>query len=265
MTPRPHPSGRSVLGTTGWRSRARERPDAARLAGPARPPTGRAVLGELGSGLEAARLVGALPRLLTAPRGVGETVVDIPGWKAPEASGAPLRAYLRALGHDARGWGFGTNTGDPRRDVERLSTRVRQLATRSAPRSRSSAGASAASSRARWPAATPRRCDGSSPTGPRWSADRRSPRSPAPTGPRPGGGARTVTERLDAASPVRVPLTVVYSRRDGIVSWRACIDRSSLDVEHVEVFSTHLGMGIDPDVWRLVADRLARPTGSRAR
>ena len=84
-------------------------------------------------------------------------------------------------------------------------------------------------------------------------------------GPEAGVAARTVTERLDAASPVRVPLTVVYSRRDGIVSWQACIDRSSLDVEHVEVFSTHLGMGIDPDVWRLVADRLARPTGSRAR
>jgi hypothetical protein len=50
--------------------------------------------------------------------------VDIPGWKAPELSGAPMRAYLRALGYDARGWGFGTNTGDPRRDVERLARRV---------------------------------------------------------------------------------------------------------------------------------------------
>jgi hypothetical protein len=28
-------------------------------------------------------------------------------------------------------------------------------------------------------------------------------------------------------------------------------------VEHVEVSSTHSGMGIDPDVWAIVADRLA--------
>jgi hypothetical protein len=49
----------------------------------------------------------------------------------------------------------------------------------------------------------------------------------------------------------------VFSRRDGIVSWQACIDRSSPNVEHVEVSSTHLGMGVDPDVWELVARRLA--------
>jgi pimeloyl-ACP methyl ester carboxylesterase len=265
MTPRLHPSGRSVLGATGWRSRARERPDAARLAGPARPPTGRAVLGELASGLEAARLVGALPRLLTAPRGVGHPVVDIPGWKAPEASGAPLRAYLRALGHDARGWGFGTNTGDPRRDVERLSTRVRQLADEvGSPVSLlgwSLGGVLAREVARRHPEAVRRVVTYGTPVvgGPAFTAVARA------YAPEAGAAARTVAERLDAASPVRVPLTVVYSRRDGIVSWRACIDRSSLDVEHVEVFSTHLGMGIDPDVWRLVADRLARPAGSRTR
>jgi hypothetical protein len=55
-----------------------------------------------------------------------------------------------------------------------------------------------------------------------------------------------------------VPLTAVFSKRDGIVSWQACIDRSSPDVEHVEVSSTHLGMGVDPDVWAIVADRLSR-------
>lgn len=60
-------------------------------------------------------------------RGDGHLVVDIPGWCAPELSGAPLRAYLRRLGYDARGWGFGTNTGDPRRDVARLSRRLLEL------------------------------------------------------------------------------------------------------------------------------------------
>ena len=49
----------------------------------------------------------------------------------------------------------------------------------------------------------------------------------------------------------------MFSRRDGVVAWQACIDHSSPYVEHVEVSSTHLGMGTDPDVWALVADRLA--------
>ena len=35
------------------------------------------------------------------------------------------------------------------------------------------------------------------------------------------------------------------------------LDRFSPYAEHVEVSSTHLGMGIDPDVWQIVADRLA--------
>ena len=117
---RPLRPGRTALAATGLRSRAFEHSDVAALARPGGPPSGRAVLAELGSGLAAGRLAGALPRLLTAPRGDGHVVVDIPGWKAPEISGAPLRAYLRSLGYDARGWGFGTNTGDPRRDVERL-------------------------------------------------------------------------------------------------------------------------------------------------
>jgi len=76
-----------------------------------------------------------------------------------------------------------------------------------------------------------------------------------------GADAETdrVTRRLNASSPITVPLTVMFSRRDGVVSWQACIDRSTPGVEHVEISSTHLGMGFDPDLWRVVADRLARP------
>ena len=42
-----------------------------------------------------------------------QVVIDIPGRKAPEVTGAPLRAFLRALGHEARAWGLGVNTGRP--------------------------------------------------------------------------------------------------------------------------------------------------------
>ena len=95
------------------------------LGRPSGPPTTRTALGEVRAALDAARLVGALPRLAAAPRGDGHLVIDIPGWKAPEVSGAPLRQYLRRLGYDARGWGFGTNTGGVRQDIERLSQRGR--------------------------------------------------------------------------------------------------------------------------------------------
>jgi pimeloyl-ACP methyl ester carboxylesterase len=62
----------------------------------------------------------------------------------------------------------------------------------------------------------------------------------------------------DAALPIRVPVHAIYSRRDGVVAWQACIDRTSPDVEHVEVASTHTGLGFDARVYALIAERLAK-------
>jgi hypothetical protein len=53
-------------------------------------------------------------------------------------------------------------------------------------------------------------------------------------------------------------VTVILSRRDGVVSWRGCLDRYSPGARHVEVGSTHLGMVVDPDVWLTIARTLAR-------
>lgn len=221
------------------------------------------MLGELGSVLGAVRLMGAVPRLSVAPRGDGHPVVDIPGWRAPELSGAPLRGYLRSLGYDARGWGFGTNAGDPRRDVDRLARRVLDLVDEGDAAVSligwSLGGVIAREVARRHPEAVRQVITYGTPVvgGPAYTTVARAYGHDA------GAAADRVTRRLDAAAPIRVPLTAVFSKRDGIVSWQACIDRSSPDVEHVEVSSTHLGMGVDPDVWALVADRLAAGGGRR--
>lgn len=245
----------SLLTASGVRSRARRRLDVADLERPSGPPSTWAALGEIGSGLDAARLLGALPRLAAAPRGDGHLVVDIPGWQAPELTGAPLRGYLRRLGYDARGWGFGTNTGDPRRDVERLAGRLLELVDATgAPASLvgwSLGGVIAREVARRHPGAVRRVITYGTPVS--GSAHTTVARVL-------GAGsddAEKVARRLDARSPIQVPLTVLFSRRDGIVSWQACIDHVSPHAEHVEVSSRHIGMGVDPDVWAVVADRLA--------
>ena len=252
-----------LLAASGLRSRVRhiDVADVAGVGRPSGPPSTRTALGELVSLLDGVRLVGALPRLSSAPRGDGHLVVDVPGWRAPEVSGAPLRRYLTTLGYDARGWGFGTNTGDPRRDVERLSGRVLDLVAETGrPASLvgwSLGGVIAREVARRHPDAVRRVITYGTPVaGPAHTTVARFF----------GGGsddAEKVTRRLDARSPIRVPLTVIYSRRDGIVAWQACLDRTSPDAEHVEVSSTHIGMGIDPDVWEVVAQRLARPAPPR--
>jgi hypothetical protein len=55
-----------------------------------------------------------------------------------------------------------------------------------------------------------------------------------------------------------VPTTVVFSRTDGVVHWESCIDRSGhRTVENVEVMASHVGMGLNADVCRVLAERLA--------
>jgi len=54
--------------------------------------------------------------------------------------------------------------------------------------------------------------------------------------------------------PPEIPFTSVYSRIDGIVDWRSCLDPLA---QHVEVRSSHVGMAVDHSVWRAVSAALA--------
>lgn len=256
MTSRRSPV-RALLSGTGVATRARTRDVASAPQARTAPPGWRLAM-ELSSPLEAARLVGARRRLVESPRGDGHVVVDIPGWRAPEVSGLPLRRYLSWLGYDARGWGLGTNTGDPSRDARLLTRTVASWVEESGgPVSLvgwSLGGVIAREVARRRPDVVRRIVSYGTPVvgGPaytavagRYSHEVRH-------------HATRLTARLDAERPIRVPITAIYSRRDGIVDWRACLDQASPDVEHIEVRSTHIGMGADPDVWAVVAERLSR-------
>lgn len=67
---------------------------------------------------------------------------------------------------------------------------------------------------------------------------------------------------LAAALPRGVGFVSVYSRTDGIVEWRACLAPGA---EHVEVDASHIGMAVNPAVWRAVADALDRFRRTEAR
>lgn len=61
-------------------------------------------------------------------------------------------------------------------------------------------------------------------------------------------------EQFEADVPRGVGYVSIYSRTDGIVSWKACLDPKA---EQVEVRSSHCGMAVHPDVYRVIADSLA--------
>lgn len=76
-----------------------------------------------------------------------------------------------------------------------------------------------------------------------------------------GECARERFEESRLPVPDGVAFTAIYSRRDGIVDWRACVD----PVAHpVEVRASHLGMAVDPRVVEEVAAALARHRDLRA-
>lgn len=56
------------------------------------------------------------------------------------------------------------------------------------------------------------------------------------------------------AVPLTIPAVSMFSRDDAVVPWRLSQDPSA---ECVEVDSTHIGMGLAPDVYRVLQQRLA--------
>jgi pimeloyl-ACP methyl ester carboxylesterase len=226
---------------------------------PSVPRMVTAFLPEWRTALLPARLLLDAPALARAPRGDGGPVVDVPGWRAPELTMAPLRGYLRWLGYDARGWGGGTNLGDPRASARTLAERVREVHAETGRRVAlvgwSLGGVVARGVARREPALVRRVVTYGTPVvgGPAWTVGASS------FGPSQSRRISRTAERVERRDPIRVPVTAIYTRRDAVVSWPACIDRFTPGVRHVEVSSTHLGLGLDPDVWRIVADQLAEP------
>lgn len=74
-----------------------------------------------------------------------------------------------------------------------------------------------------------------------------------------GDCARTSWTELSAPTHDGCVFTSIYSRRDGIVDWRACLDPAA---SHVEVRCSHVGMAVDRLVHGHVLDGLSRITES---
>jgi triacylglycerol lipase len=53
--------------------------------------------------------------------------------------------------------------------------------------------------------------------------------------------------------PGDVPYVCIYSKRDGIVDWHACLDPGA---EHVEVGASHIGMAAHVGTYKAIADAL---------
>jgi triacylglycerol lipase len=70
-------------------------------------------------------------------------------------------------------------------------------------------------------------------------------------------------EDLAQPLPSEVALVSVYSKSDGVVDWRSCLDPHAAEL--VEIRASHCGMAVSRAGWRAVADALASFAAADAR
>ena len=61
---------------------------------------------------------------------------------------------------------------------------------------------------------------------------------------------------MDDRLPTSVGFASLYSRSDGVIHWRACLDPQA---RHVEVSSSHCGMAVNRDVFDRVGELMSGP------
>ena len=64
----------------------------------------------------------------------------------------------------------------------------------------------------------------------------------------------------DLAAEPKVPITSIYSRSDGVVNWKACLRP---DLNGIEVKGSHVGLALNPEVYRILAHLLPAPWRAR--
>ena len=185
------------------------------------------------------------------------TAILCPGFGAGPRSMRVMEAFLRRRGHRARDWGLGRNTGDAKLLRSKLQPVVQESIAahgQSVVLVGWSLGGYIAREYAReHPREVRKVITLGSPVigGPRYTATAEWYRS---QGHDLAAMERAVADRY--AVPLRVPVTAIYSKRDGVVAWQACIDKWSPQVRHVEVSETHVGLGFAPRVLAIVAEEI---------
>jgi pimeloyl-ACP methyl ester carboxylesterase len=216
------------------------------------------------AGVDAAILAPVWPVLRRAPSGDGHPVLVLPGLGASDVSTRILRGFLRDRGYYVHAWKLGRNLG-PRPDtVDGLRRRVAEVAERHG-RPMSIVGWSLGGIYAREIARA-------APPVVRQVVTLGSPYrlgNPAASNARLLYGVVARGRRAEDPRPpeddrprLPVPATSIYTRSDGVVPWESCTEPPSATSECIEVVGSHSGLGHNPAVMWIIADRLAQAEGT---
>lgn len=216
---------------------------------------------------EASALWPARRFLERLPPGDGHAVMTLPGFMASDRSLRLMRRYLRSWGYHAQRWELGRNLGTARDGgLQRaLDARVRRLYEQSGGKVSLvgwSLGGLLARETARRNSSLVRNVITlGSPLGdPRATSVWRLIETTS--------GSRISDDEIRRRTvrlrrPIGgVPTTAIYSKSDAVVSWRIARLPAGETVESIGVTASHFGMGFNPVIFYLIADRLRQAEGT---
>jgi pimeloyl-ACP methyl ester carboxylesterase len=242
---------------------ATQTPQAARAAHhPA--PSAFLMAMEFRAAWEFGALIPARPILQRAPAGDGHSVIVFPGLSASDTSTLPLRGYLQGLGYAASGWNQSRNFG-PRAGVLQEARRQVQATFAESGNKVSLIGWSLGGIYARELAKELPDCVRSVITlGTPFSGSHKSTNAWRIYELTSGRKVEHETALFDLPAAPTVPTTSIFTRTDGVVAWQASLQapsKANPHTENVEVYASHIGLGVNPTTWWAVADRLAQMEG----
>lgn len=216
------------------------------------------------------RLIREWKTLEDVPPGDGRPVILLPGLVNSDRSNFVMRRYLNRLGYRAEGWDLGRNLGARvvGADGERLMERIAALHDETGEKITligvSLGGIMARVAAHRHPELVREVITISSPfAGPPTCTNVWRPFEWL-TGEKIDDPA--LNARLEeAARPLPVPATAIWSHSDGLVNGLICREPEGAEGRAIEVNSSHLWVQMKPEVLRAVAQVLGGQFGSEAR
>lgn len=194
-------------------------------------------------------------------KGDGHPVMVLPGFMSSETSTKALRLYIEKLGYDVYDWGMGRNLGKIEY-LDLLLTRLDEIHHQTG-KEVSLIGWSLGGVYARQLAKErPERVRQLITMGSPFSG-LTEPNNISWLYSLISGGKKVNNINqafLDSLpTPAIVPTTAIYSKSDGIVNWKMCMEAVETEIhQNIQVRGSHIGMGANFSILKIIADRLKK-------
>ena len=200
------------------------------------------------------------------PQGNGQPVLVLPGLGCNDFPTAPLRNFLTEIGYSAYAWEGGINTGPSGSILRHLPERLSDISKHHGGKKVALVGHSMGGIFSRelaraFPEKVSKVITMGSPSGAGSNPDSIFPPVRKLFEILNGKNHSFLTDvnmARQAIVPPPVPTTALYTRHDGIVHWKTCINPRVEQAENVEVHASHCGLVFNPLAWIVIADRLAQ-------